>query len=360
MKIGILTFHWAQNYGAVLQCYALKSKLEELGHDVFIIDRVPQYQGILRDLYHRFSCKYFFSWLKFSRFNRKYLQPKTRTYRSQEVLDKFFHQENMDAVVVGSDQVWRWGMMGYNYFLDFVDRSRVQKYAYAASFGLSHWTDNGLSTAQVNRLLREFTAISVREKTGISICHRIFDVHAELVLDPTLLYNADFYEKNLLEGYERKPSGRVVSYILGEENLEQCQQIACWAAKRGLEYTDLYWTSCDFPSLKARLNTFFHYSVPEWLNEIRNAEYVLTNSYHCTVFAILFRKKFVVLDNQSGGTDRIQTLLGMLQIKQRFLRDLTHPEILLDLLETPLAYGQVMERLDVCRKDSLAFLVKIK
>ena len=59
MKIGILTFHWAQNYGAVLQCYALKSKLEELGHQVYIIDRVPQYQGILRDVYHRVSFKHF-------------------------------------------------------------------------------------------------------------------------------------------------------------------------------------------------------------------------------------------------------------------------------------------------------------
>lgn len=349
MKIGILTFHWAQNYGAVLQCYALKCKLEELGHDVVIIDRIPQYQGILRDLYHRISYKYFISWLKFSRFNRKYLQPKTRTYRSQEALDRYFHQESLDAVVVGSDQVWRWGIMGYNYFLDFVHSSRVRKYAYAASFGLSHWTDNGLSTAQVTRLLKQFTAISVREQTGISICRRIFEVDAGLVLDPTLLYNADFYEEKLLKGYEKKPNGRVVSYILGTENLEQCQQVASWAQERGLEYAEIYWT-----------HAFFHLSVPEWLNEIRNAEYVWTNSYHCTVFAILFQKKFVVLDNQSGGTDRIHTLLNMLQIKQRFLRDLTHIELLEDLLETPVPYNQIMERLEDCRKDSLAFLANIK
>lgn len=360
MKIGILTFHWAQNYGAVLQCYALKSKLEEWGHDVFIIDRIPEYQGALRVLYHRFSYKYFFSWLRFSPFNRKFLQPKTRTYRSQEELEKYFHQENLDAVVVGSDQVWRWALMGYNYFLDFADRRHVRKYAYAASFGLSCWKENGLDTARISCLLKEFEAISVREQTGISICRRIFGVNAGLVLDPTLLHDAGFYERNLLEGYEKKPSGRIVSCILGEENLEQCRQIACWAKEHGMEYSELYWTACNFPSLRACLNTFFHLSVPEWLNEIRNAEYVLTNSYHCTVFAVLFRKQFVVLDNHSGGTDRIHTLLGMLQIGQRSLRNLTSPRILWDLWETPIAYGHVMERLEDCRKDSLAFLERIK
>lgn len=360
MKIGILTFHWAQNYGAVLQCYALKRKLEELGHDVFIINRIPQYQGILRDLYHRFSYKYVFAWLKFSCFNRKFLQPKTRTYRSQEALEKYFLREKLDAIVVGSDQVWRWGMMGYNYFLDFVDDDHVQKYAYAASFGLSHWEDNGLSTAQVTRLLKKFRAISVREQTGVSICHRIFNLEARLVLDPTLLYDADFFEKNLLSGYEKQSNRRVVSYILGKENMEQCRQIARWAEEQGWDYTELYWTGCDYPSLKARLNLFFHRSVPEWLNEIRNAEYVLTNSYHCTVFAILFRKKFVVLDNHSGGTDRIHTLLGMLQIKQRFIKDLMHPQMLQDLLETPVAYESVMERLADSRKDSISFLANIK
>ncbi|MBR5193131.1 MAG: polysaccharide pyruvyl transferase family protein, partial [Bacteroidaceae bacterium] len=68
MKIGIMTFHWAQNYGAVLQCYALKCKLEELGHDVWIIDRLPRYNGVLRRLYHRFSFKYYLSWMKFAHF----------------------------------------------------------------------------------------------------------------------------------------------------------------------------------------------------------------------------------------------------------------------------------------------------
>lgn len=360
MKIGILTFHWAQNYGAVLQCYALKCKLEELGHDVFMIDRIPQYQGILRDLYHRFSYKYVLSWWKFSRFNRVFLQPKTRTYRTQEALDKFFPQEKLDAIVVGSDQVWRWGILGYNYFLDFASRKQFRKFSYAASFGLSHWTDNGLSTAQVTRLLKEFDAVSVREQTGVNICRRIFDVNASLVLDPTLLYDADFYEQKILKGYEKKTDGRLVSYILGKENLEQCHQIARWAKEQGLAYKELYWTGWEIPSLNEHLNGFFHISVPEWLNAIRNAEYVLTNSFHCAVFAILFRKKFMVLNNPSGGLDRILTLLGLLRLKQRYLSDLIQSDGLLERLENPIDYERVQKDLEACRKDSLAFLVNIR
>lgn len=359
MKIGILTFHWAQNYGAVLQCYALKSKLEELGHQVYIIDRVPQYQGILRDVYHRVSFKHFWSWWKFRHFNREYLIPKTRRYPTMEALALHFASEKLDAVVVGSDQVWRWGMMGYNYFLDFVDAKTTRKYAYAASFGLSHWTDNGLSTAQVARLLAEFSDISVRERSGVTLCKRIFGVEATQVIDPTLLYDADFYEERLLKDFPRKKGIQVVSCILGKENQEQCKKISRWADEHGLSYIELYHTSCTFPDLIQSEVRCLHLSVQEWLEHIRSAEYVVTNSFHCTVFSILFRKKFVVLDNYSGGTDRIRTLLDALQMGDRFLPSMSGLNFLREKLDTGIDYPAVEERLRVCRKDSLAFLKRI-
>lgn len=359
MKIGILTFHWAQNYGAVLQCYALKSKLQEMGHDVCIIDRVPQYRGILRDLYHRISYKYFWSWLKFSCFNRRYLVPKTRRYSSMDTLMKHFVKEKLDAVVVGSDQVWRWGMMGYNYFLDFVDRHQTRKYAYAASFGLSHWTDNGLSTAHVTRLMKEFQAISVREQTGITLCERIFGVQAGLTIDPTLLYDASFYERTLLKGVPKVTRNEVVSCILGDENLEQCKHISRWAEREGLDYEELFWTDWGFPALRKGKMRMLHLSVEEWLDAIRGAEYVITNSFHCTVFAILFHKRFLVLDNHSGGIDRIRTLLSALDLKHRFLPTVGDWEEVRRKLDAPIPYGSVEARLGDLRKASLAFLKEI-
>lgn len=276
-----------------------------------------------------------------------------------EALTLHFASEKLDAVVVGSDQVWRWGMMGYNYFLDFVNGKTTRKYAYAASFGLSHWTDNGLSTAQVARLLADFSAISVRERSGVTLCKRIFGVEATQVIDPTLLYDADFYEERLLKGYPRKSGMQVVSCILGEENLEQCKDISQWAGEHGLSYIDLYHTSCTFPALTQSEVKCLHLSVQEWLDYIRCAEYVVTNSFHCTVFAILFRKKFVVFDNHSGGTDRIRTLLDSLQLGDRFLPSMSGLSLLRKKLDAGIDYPSVEERLRACRKDSLAFLKRI-
>ena len=355
MKIGIMTFHWAQNYGAVLQCYALKCKLEELGHDVWIIDRLPRYEGILRRLYHRFSYKYFLSWMRFAHFNRSFLVPKTRKYHSTKELEKHFGKENFDMVIVGSDQVWRWNILGYNYFLDFVDKRNTRKVSYAASFGMSHWEENGLDTFKIAELLKEFSHVSVREQTGVGICQHTFGIHAELVIDPTMIHDALFYEKTLLKGYEKTDEAKMVSCILGKEHKGHCLQLSNWAWKRSLAYEELYWTSWDFFHMEFCKGSFYHISVFEWLNEIRNASYVVTNSFHCAVFAILFHKQFVVLNNHSGGGDRIRTLLTALHLEDRFSSSLDD-SILSQLLHEPIPYEKVEKRLGVLRESSLAFL----
>ena len=355
MKIGIMTFHWAQNYGAVLQCYALKCKLEEMGHDVWVIDRLPQYSGIVCRLYHRFSYKHYFSWMKFDRFNRSFLIPKTRKYRSMKELEKHFGKEGFDCVIVGSDQVWRWNIMGYNYFLDFVDVRKTSKVSYASSFGLSHWEENGLDRLKIAELLKEFSHVSVRERTGVEICKHTFGIHAELVIDPTMLHDASFYENTLLKDYPKISGTKVVSCILGKENRGHCLQLSNWAWKRSLAYEELYWTSWDFFHMEFCRGSFLHISVPEWLNEIRNAAYVVTNSFHCAVFAILFHKQFVVLNNHSGGGDRIRTLLTALHLEDRFSSSLDE-RILSQLLHEPIPYEKVEKRLCVLRESSLAFL----
>lgn len=359
MRIGILTYHWAQNYGAVLQCFALKCKLEEMGHDVFIIDRLPNYRGILRKVYHSFSYEYFLSWIKFSRFNKYLLTPKTRKYCSSERLILNFTKEQLDAVIVGSDQVWRWNLMGYNYFLDFVDKRHTKKISYAASFGLSHWKENGLDIAEVRKLLSDFDSVSVREESGVDICHQTFGIKAALVVDPTLLWNASFYEKTLLANYSNKSNHKLISCILGKENIGKCYQLSNWAWKQGILYEELYWTSWKLGRMDFCRATFFHLPVSEWLDEIRNAEYVITNSYHCMVFAILFKKKFVVLNNRSGGSDRIRTLLAALHLENRFILALDDCISLKSRLEHPIPYHVVDEHLQTLRKSSLDFLKNI-
>lgn len=323
MKIGILTFHWSNNYGAVIQAYALLSKLKELGYDACIIDRQIRYNGVLRRLFHRYSYQHHYSWNVFNKERKRVLSPISNPYKSHADLVNNFANEKFDAVIVGSDQVWRWGMMGNNYFLDFLEGTSTRRYAYAASFGLAEWNGSEEKRKEISALLKQFNAISVRENSGVKICRETFGVDAQLVLDPTLLHDRSFYESTLLKDKPLKSNGKVVSYILGDKNRPQVLEIAAWARNKGLKHNELFWTSLDFPALIGRSEFHFsHVDLTTWLDEIRNAEYVITNSFHATVFSILFEKKFVVLDNPSGGSDRIRTLLDGLNLSEKFYSSL--------------------------------------
>ena len=357
MKIGILTFHWSNNYGAVIQAYALLSKLKELGHEAYIIDRRIVYKGILRKLYHKFSYEHFFSWRKFWKDADTFLQPKTKTYTSHDELVKNFDKENFDAVIVGSDQVWRWKLIGLNYFFDFITDNKTKRYSYAASFGLNEWHGTDEDRNAISELLKKFNRISVREESGVKICKETFGVDAELVLDPTLLHTGDFYEQTLLKNHNRQQSGKVVSYILGKNNKKQVKEIAEWAKSINLKHNELFWTGIEHPSLIGKSEFHANHITPtEWLNEIRNAEYIITNSFHATVFSILFQKQFVVLTHEGGGNNRLETLFNTLGIKGRNTSDIASIDT---ILSDEIDYDIVNKKLEESRMSSETFLKSI-
>ncbi len=357
MKVGILTFHWANNYGAIIQAYALLSKLKEMGHDAYIIDRQIRYEGVLRRLYHRFSYNHRYAWLDFDHERKRILSPMSKPYKSHKELLDGFAAEGFDAVIVGSDQVWRWGMMGNNYFLDFLEGTSIRRYAYAASFGLAEWKGTEEKRKEISALLRQFNAISVRENSGIKICRDTFGVDAQLVLDPTLLHERSFYESTLLKHKPLKSNGKVVSYILGDKNKSQVLDIAAWARNKGLKHNELFGTSLDFPALIGRSEFhFLHVDLTTWLDEIRNAEYVVTNSFHATVFCILFEKKFVVLESPGGGLDRLHTLFSVLDITNRMVKHVSNID---GCLLSDISYDIVKEKHKQLINRSTKFLCQI-
>ena len=357
MKIGILSFHWANNYGAVIQAYALLSKLKELGHDAYIIDRQMQYKGILRKLYHRFSYNHHYSWLKFKKDVKRFLYPLSNRYNTHQELVENFKRENFDAVIVGSDQVWRWKLIGLNYFLDFLPDNGIKRYSYAASFGLDEWHGSEEDRKTITELLKQFNKISVREETGVKICKETFNANAELVLDPTLLHTREFYESTILKDYKKTNSNKVVSYILGGDKKGQVLQIARWAKNNNYKHCELFWTALDMPSLIGKSEYHgVHVTPTEWLNEIRNAEYVITNSFHATVFSILFEKQFVVLTHSGGGNNRLETLFNRLGIKGRCTNDINDIDKILD---TKIDYSNIIENHNRTMKQSLEFLTNI-
>lgn len=362
MKVGILTFHRAKNYGAVLQAYALQSILKKFGIDAYIIDRYSGHESLSRKIYFSIHPTHIFQkfiWLCFIQFSKTYLLPKTIKYPTNFSLKKFFKNENMDSVIVGSDQVWRieYSQIGLNYFFDFIEDEKVRRISYAASFGKDCWEENNTTTQLVGQLLNRFHAISVRENSGVKICADTFRLKSTLVLDPTFLLKPEEYDSLLMKKFPKKNNNKLVSYILGINNIESLKYCNKLAKENDLDYSDLYFRYTFYNLFKPPVNGkkhFFHISVPQWLVEIRDAKYVVTNSFHATIFAILFKKQFLVFDNKSGGSDRIQTLLAFAGLQDRFVAHIE--DITVMLLNQPIDYNSVHSNIESEKIRSIQFL----
>ncbi len=358
MNVGILTYHFSNNYGAVLQAYALLEKLRQLGHSPLIINRTPIKPDLPHKLYRLLNSNSSWYWRRFSKFAQQYLQPITIPFYTDESLGRGISQYPLDAIIVGSDQIWRNTMCGYSYFLNFLeDNSSLMRISYAASFGISEWDLQRQDTKLIKDLLHRFDKISVRENTGIKILKNVFDVQsASLVLDPTLLHDADFYEDKVIRNSSSVFSGKVVSYILGKTALNMVLLANQFAVDKGLRHKELYWLKNDLKNLG--LHNYegnqAHIQVEEWLREIRDAEYIVTNSFHCAVFSILFKKKFVVLEYELGGNDRLRTLLDSLNLGWHIC---STADNISKILERDSDYDAVFRQLSLLRDRSIEFIV---
>lgn len=314
MKVATVTFHWATNYGALLQAHALQRFLETCGWETEIVDYRPGWTVLLRALervrHGRFSE--FALEARLRRFRRDYLTVSRRTYRSNRSLRSaaFDH----DVFISGSDQVLNESFVRHaevrptlSYYLDFVPDDRV-RVAYAVSFG----TD--CLSADISKLvlpeLRRFTAIGVRENTGKTIVEAL-GLPATLVVDPTLLLTASHYEKMFADQVQERRSG-VFPFILHHAQGTP-ESVIRHVRQR---YSEV----CREGSRQA--------AVPEWLAAIRNAELVVTNSFHAVVFALLFHTPFISIAVEgSGMNDRLATLLGAVGLQSRLVTAFNPQEI---------------------------------
>lgn len=312
MKIGIVTQPLLNNYGGVLQNYALQTILHRLGHCPVTIDYIPPRKPLWK---HFVSCIknaiYFFlgknSSLKLrrERFERNaYFSEfvSQKIYKTQ-VLRKYNLKkldDDIDAFVVGSDQVWRPKYNGKNIkemFLDFCKgNDEIKRIAYAASFGVDYWEFGPRLTRKCALLAKQFNAVSVREESGVELCRDYLNIDATWVLDPTLLLDKEAYcdlckdvpkKKNILAAYVLNMTAPISA---------QCETIA---KERGL---DIIFLGSDSDSTM---------KVSEWLALFRDASYVVTDSFHGTVFSIIFEKEFKCMCNQSRGLARVESLLKL-------------------------------------------------
>lgn len=363
-KVGIITYHFVSNYGAAMQSYALQEVLRRLGHDAYLIDYRPSHltsggkfffprnkrelkMNIIKLLLKlRFSL--FSSSLinqtkenKFKQFREEYFSLTEKTYyHKSDLFDEF---NDFDFLVCGSDQIWNSSpQKGIDeaYFLDFVPDSN-KKVSYAASFGRPFVTEH--FKHEVGALIKSFNYISVREDSGVTIVKDLTGLSAKQVLDPTLLLGGQYPQAIT----SKEKSKYIFSYTLRSKKLSS--KVNDFVSKStGLRIITV-------ESLKGKGVAL---SPLEWVGYFKGAEKVITNSYHGTVFSIIFRKPFVFValcGSKSDFNERSRSLLDTLGLSDLILSRYDE-ESVGRLLKKKYDWDAVHSKINLMREDSEDFL----
>ena len=336
MKICILTQPLGDNYGGLLQNYALQIALRRMGHDVWTEDRQRSRRTLKNRLQHN---KYLRMLLGKKPLPKLYeptaielsvLRKHTNQFICKNIqttvpvygIDKTdLLQYNFDAYVVGSDQVWRpsysWGI--FNYFLDFTHTQNVKRIAYAASFGVDSWEYTEEQTKRCIKLISKFDAVSIRENSGVDLCKKY--LHREDVLhviDPTMLLSKQDYCDLYLKEQTPSSEGNLLVYILDANNKKSAiiqtvsdvkglKEFKVMPTKKFKDVGSEYLSDCIFPS------------VTHWLRGFSDAEFVVTDSFHGCVFSLIFEKPFFVILNKERGSARFSSLLSTFGLTHRIV-----------------------------------------
>lgn len=344
MKIGLLTFHHSTNIGAMMQTYATCRALKELEHEVVIVDvrqPEPRAHGIKKLIV---DVIYFKRDMDVDRFKRNFYPLLTRRYYSVEELRN--DPPIVDCLVVGSDQTWNPDIskeMAMAYYLDFGPNS-VKRISYASSFGLNEWPKDSPITANVQAALDHFCCLSVRESSGIEILEKQFGKQGKVVVDPTMLFS-DYEE---LTG-KIPQRNEVVCYKLNRTP-EFYENIGVVKKKTGISLRLL---NNSFPVKGLRYT--YPPSVSEWIRRIGGAKMVVTDSFHGTVFSLLYKRNFVAIKNHNGKDSRILDLLESVGLKNRAFDSVSSLNNNDSWLE-PINYSGVSDKIEKMREHSWDYL----
>lgn len=363
-RVGIITFHSADNFGAVLQSYALMKTVENLGFYSEIIDFRPE--GIVSQYKlfgGSFKKKYLSSGLyKIIRFyikcilNSGKVLKRIRNFKSFRkdhfrLSDKVYHSSDelmkekplYDYYITGSDQVWNPDFfinVGASYFLDFAVEG-AKRISYAASIVKKLNTNE---SKYFKTYLKRFDNISIREKSSLEAVQNLTDKEVHVVLDPTLLLEGDdwssistfsVHEASYILVYDLIKDPIIVyaaNKISGDNNLK----IINYSGEKG--YNN--WHS-----------SFATTNPTEFSGLIKNAKFVVTNSFHGTIFSIIFKKQFYTIPYPGRGS-RMIDLLNELGLKERIVESIDD-NISIDQM---IDYEKVYRRLDTLKEESKSFL----
>lgn len=331
MKIGLLTVPFNNNYGGFLQAFALKNTLMQMGHDVVFLNRQRDHGKGFKFIAYRILVKMGLinDFLETRRkrisiytdaFKEKYLAPITQPCYSTNTLRKITQAERIDCCIVGSDQVWRY-FYALNslddYFLGFLNDSNIIRFSYSASFGTDTMDYPPKKIHRIKSLLEQFQGISVRESSGKDLLVNYLGVNRDkikVVLDPTMLLSVDKYKSLIGDQLQQDITSHPYLFTYVLDKTTDCNQIiSILCLKNNLKRVDIGAETGDVSKIDVIE------PVERWLSAISNATFVLTDSFHGTVFSILFNRPFVVISNINRGGARIKDLLQRFNLEDRLL-----------------------------------------
>jgi hypothetical protein len=371
MKVAIVTLPLHTNYGGLLQAYALKETLQQLGHEVTVLDleeKMPVPKGLKAPFVYarrtlnriirgadapeimrerRFKQELPVVGANTTAFISEYIDPRIIRSYSQ------IRNGEYDAFVVGSDQVWRPRYFPgvEDAFLAFTKEWSVRRVAYAASFGTDEWEYNDSETSNASAMAAIFNAISVRETSGIKLCQEYLGVEVVQVVDPTLLLSAEDYTKLFQEELPASP-GNMMCYLLDRNNDKDSLVNDIANEKKLIPFH----TNSRTEDQKATLEERIQPPVEQWLQGFRDAEFVVTDSFHACIFSILYKKTFVVIGNKNRGMTRFECLLQTFGLEDRLVisyEDYGHRK---ERLLQPIDYNSVFRVLAEKRDEAFKFL----
>lgn len=362
MKIGIITMPLLANYGGTLQNYALQQVLKSLGCESVTLRLPHEYQGISSSTFwFRFYPKAILKFLLKRLQGRKCKKPeliyawRRRVSGMERFIQKYINitdylpnlsmqdinRYDIDMLLVGSDQVWR--PVKYDaeqiYFCGFAKDSNIKRIAYAPSIALDEWPFTIEVTQNLRHLINYFNAISVREESSVKLIKENLNVDAQWVLDPTMLLK----KKDYLQLCKEKPINVerfIFAYILDMTD----------GKRRFIDKTAQI-KNCKVLYLTAdkvkRGDT-----IEGWMANFRDSQYVITDSYHGTVFSLIFNKDFYCFYNSKRGNARMDSLRKLTGINDRFIDDSNNN----DISEQSIDYSIVDDKIERMRKSSIDFL----
>ena len=324
MKIGILTFHRAYNYGAVLQCYALQQFLKSLGHDVEVIDyRQPWIEGAYKAfsisvfMHHIPHPKALLRYVVYYPKRRKVLKIRKQYFRT--FLAKFIQlspnpiqkikdlPNNYDAYIIGSDQLWGKECMGGN-----IDNVYLGKFAHSGEskvigYAISSDCDSIKKLYDEKRLkdsLSQFSSLSFRESSISQYIQELTGMLYPVTIDPTLLIDEVLWKPMVNDAWSRKDYVAIYQVRGGKELKRLLYSKAQQMAKQ--------FNNCPIIDL-----TDMNYPVEDFLSIIKYAKFVVTSSFHATVFSVIFKTPFYVLKNNDVRDRRYVDLCEILELSKQ-------------------------------------------